>query len=171
MGLTMTRLLSIVAGICLLAPSLVFAGGDAAAGEAKAATCAACHGPNGNAIVDQFPHLAGQVPGYIAAQLAAFKDRSRENAVMAGIVGTLSEQDMKDLDAYFSGLPAHMGSITPEQQEAAVAGAAIYRAGFAEFDIPACMGCHGPTGSGVAPHFSSHCWYVYTVSDDQPGGF
>ena len=153
MGLTMTRLLSIIAGVFLLAPTLIFAGGDTEAGKAKAATCAACHGPEGISPTDQFPHIAGQVPGYIAAQLAAFKSGDRENAIMAGMVGGLEEQDMMDLDAYFSSLPANIGSISPDLQEVAEAGAAIYRGGVAEFSIPACMACHGPTGTGVSPTF------------------
>ena len=153
----MTRILSMIAGILLFAPTLIFAqSGDAEAGKTKIATCAACHGQNGVGTAPENPSLAGQVPGYIAAQLKMFKmgaDGGRENAIMAGMVATLSEQDMADIDAYYSSLPPHKGSITPEQEETALAGRTVYRAGYAEFDIPACMGCHGPSGSGISPHY------------------
>ncbi len=156
----MTRILSMLAGIVLLAPSLLYAqSGDADAGKTKAAACAACHGPIGVGISPDFPNLAGQVPGYVAQQLLLFKNGAngleggRENALMAGMVANLSDQDMADMDAYFSGLKPHQGSITPDMEEVAIAGMAVYRGGFAEFDIPACTSCHGPSGSGIAPSF------------------
>ena len=153
----MTRILSLIAGILLLAPSQIFAqSGDAEAGKTKIVTCAACHGQNGIGTAPENPSLAGQVPGYIATQLKMFKlgaNGGRENAIMSGMVATLSEQDMADIDAYYSSLPPHMGSITPEQEETALAGRVVYRAGYDEFSIPACMGCHGPSGSGIAPHY------------------
>jgi cytochrome c553 len=153
----MIRLVSILAGVALLAPSLLLAqSGDAEAGKGKVVTCVACHGQNGISATPDFPHLAGQVPGYIAAQLDLFKkgaDGGRVNAMMNGMVATLTDQDMADIDAYYSALPAPQGSITPEAEELALAGRPIYRAGNAEFSIPACMGCHGPSGKGIAPHY------------------
>jgi len=71
--------------------------GDAAAGESKAALCAACHGGDGKGTQDTFPNLAGQGAGYIAKQLAEFKSGTRANAVMLGMAAALSEQDMADL--------------------------------------------------------------------------
>ena len=127
--------------------------GDAEAGKQKSATCAACHGADGNSAVDQFPKIAGQVPGYIAAQLASFKSGERENPIMAGMVGALSEQDMADLDAYYASQVVSTGSISADQEESARAGEAIYRGGIAEYSVPACMSCHGPTGSGIPPNF------------------
>ncbi|MDD9875556.1 MAG: c-type cytochrome [Gammaproteobacteria bacterium] len=113
----------------------------------------ACHGMDGNSPTDQFPHLAGQVPGYIAAQLAKFKSGERQNAVMAGLVAALSEQDMANLDAYYSSLEGKKGAITPDQEAAALAGGKIYRGGYKPYDIAACMGCHGPSGRGIPPAF------------------
>ncbi len=153
----MTRILSMLVGIALLAPSLLFAqSGDAEAGKSKIVTCAACHGQDGIGTTPENPSLAGQVPGYIATQLKLFKlgaNGGRENAIMGGMVAALSEQDMADIDAYYSSLPPHKGSITPEQEESALAGQSLYKAGYAEFDIPACMGCHSPNGSGIGPTF------------------
>lgn len=127
--------------------------GDAEAGRAASVTCVACHGADGNSPSDQFPNLAGQVPGFIAAQLAKFKSGARENAVMAGFVAALSEQDMADLDAYYSGLEGKKGGITPDQEAAALAGGKIYRGGYKPYAIAACMGCHGPSGHGIPPNF------------------
>ena len=153
----MIRLLSILASCVLLAPSLLMAQmGDAEAGKGKVVTCVACHGQNGISATPDFPHLAGQVPGYIAAQLALFKkgeDGGRVNAMMGGMVAALSEEDMADIDAYYSSLPAPQGSITPEQENLALSARSLYRAGDAEYNIPACMGCHGPNGKGIAPHY------------------
>ena len=156
----MTRYLLMLAGFVLLAPSMLYAqSGDAEAGKAKAAACGACHGQNGVGTTAEFPNLAGQVPGYIATQLALFKDGAtgveggRVNALMAGMVATLEAQDMADIDAYFSSMPAHQGSITPELEATAIAGMAVYRGGYAEYSIPACISCHGPTGGGIAPAF------------------
>lgn len=84
----------------------VSSGGDAAlasAGEAKSAMCLGCHGAKaqGNG---QFPRLAGQQSEYLLAQLKAFKEGSRKNGMMQVIVANLSEEDMQQLAAYFSGL-------------------------------------------------------------------
>ena len=153
----MYRMLRTLAGMVMLAPALVLAqGGDAEAGRAKTATCVACHGQTGISISPAFPHLAGQVPGFIAAQLKLFQkgaDGGRQNVMMDGMVAGLSEQDMLDIDAFYSAQVPAAGSITPEQADLALAGRPVYRAGHAEFSIPACMGCHGPAGKGIAPHY------------------
>ncbi len=127
--------------------------GDAEAGKQKSATCVACHGADGNSAVDQFPKIAGQVPGYIAGQLANFKSGVRENPIMAGMVAALSDQDMADLDAYYASQQASTGSISADQEEMARAGEAVFRGGVAEYSIPACIGCHGPSGAGIPPNF------------------
>src|ERR1700757_5154630 len=80
-----------------------FTQGDAAAGQAKAAACFACHGPGGNgAINPDWPKLAGQHSSYVAGQLADFKSAKRKNPVMLGQAAGLSEGDMKNLAAYFA---------------------------------------------------------------------
>ncbi len=130
------------------------ASGDAQAGEAKAATCAACHGAQGISAIPVNPNLAGQVPGYIAAQLKAFKSGERVNPIMAGLVISLSEEDMADLDAFYAALPANETmSMTDDDKALAEAGAAIYRGGFADRGISACMSCHGPSGHGIPKNY------------------
>ena len=127
--------------------------GDAEAGKQKAAMCAACHGADGNSVTPDFPNLAGQVPGYISAQLAKFKDGSRANPIMQGMSAGLSEQDMADLDEFYALQEPIIGSITPEQEAEALKGGAIYRGGYEPFEIAACMSCHGPSGHGIPPNF------------------
>lgn len=126
--------------------------GNAEAGKAKSATCAACHGPDGNSPTDMYPKIAGQHAGYIYKQLKDFKQgaatggkEGRSNAVMAGMVAALSDQDMKDLAVYFSSQTMKSGT-TPE--DVVEAGQKLFRAGDMQRGIPACIACHGPRGVG-----------------------
>lgn len=122
------------------------AGGDAKAGEAKVAACVACHGKKGNSTVTTFPKLAGQHAGYVAKQLADFKKgETRSNALMAGQVAGLSEQDMADIGAYYAKQSPSMGQA---DEELAAFGEKIYRGGNPEKGLAACIACHGPTGAG-----------------------
>ena len=138
----------------LFVSSAANAAGDAEAGQAKSAVCAACHGPQGVSSIPLNANLAGQVPGYIEMQLKAFKSGERANVIMAGQAGILSEEDMADLDAYYSSLPAALSSgLTDEEKSLAEAGEAIYRGGFADRGIAACMSCHGPSGHGIPKNY------------------
>jgi len=78
------------------------AGGDAKKGEAKAGTCVACHGPQGNSVNPTWPKLAGQHAAYLVKQLKAFKSGARKDPLMAPQAMTLSEDDMNNLAAYFA---------------------------------------------------------------------
>ena len=83
-----------------------WAGGDAAAGEKKAETCAACHGPAGaKPLTPDYPILAGQPEDYLKHTLKAYKSGKRKNAIMNGMATPLSKQDIADLAAYFSKQP------------------------------------------------------------------
>ncbi|MGE0079788.1 MAG: cytochrome c [Thiohalomonadaceae bacterium] len=119
--------------------------GDAAAGQGKAAVCAACHGMDGNSMVPMFPKLAGQHTSYIAKQLTAFKSGERQDPTMAPMAAPLSDQDVADLAAYFGSQKASVGTANPELAQA---GGKIYRGGIAAKGVSACMACHGPSGSG-----------------------
>ncbi len=138
--------------------------GDAEAGKAKSATCTACHMADGNSVVPSFPKIAGQQPGYIAKQLADFKSGARLDDTMKGMVAALSEQDMLDLEAYFSDQTQSPGEISQDQAELALAGEVIYRGGLAKFSVTACMACHGPDGKGLQPNFprlsGQHASYI-----------
>lgn len=76
--------------------------GDAAAGKKKSMMCAACHGPNGIAIVPGAPNLAGQAEMYFSKALRDFKSGARKNENMTVVAGSLSDQDIADLAAYYA---------------------------------------------------------------------
>ena len=74
-------LASILAVISLQA----VAEGDASAGQAKSAICAACHGADGNSVVPNWPKLAGQHPDYMVRQVTLIKSGARSVRVRRGI--------------------------------------------------------------------------------------
>lgn len=77
---------------------------DAAAGKAKSATCAACHGNNGISMIPMYPNLAGQKEQYLVLQMKAFRDGERKNMVMAPMAAGLSDDDIANLSAYYASL-------------------------------------------------------------------
>jgi cytochrome c553 len=121
------------------------AAGDPAAGKAKAAACAACHGVDGNSTAPNFPNLAAQNPAYIVKQLRDYKSGARKNAIMGGMAAPLSDQDMEDVAAYFASQPLKVGTAS---RTSLSAGERLYRGGDSASGVPACMACHSPTGSG-----------------------
>jgi len=131
---------------------------DAAKGQQIATqVCAACHGADGNSIGPANPKLAGQIPDYLAKQLANFKPAAagkpaeRNNAIMAGFAATLSPEDMRNVAAFYASQ-----RLQPEKarnKDTIELGQKIYRAGIAEKGVAACAGCHGPRGEGVPGQF------------------
>ncbi|GHB77312.1 cytochrome c [Psychrosphaera saromensis] len=126
--------------------------GDAEAGKTKSAPCAACHGADGNAAITIYPKIAGQHAGYIYKQLTELKlgmtsggKEGRYDPVMSAMASPLSDQDMKDLAAYFSSQTMTSGSTA---EDVVVTGQDLYRGGDMERGIPACLACHGPRGVG-----------------------
>ena len=90
-----------------LMTTLIFAStsaiaGDAAAGKAKSAMCASCHGPAGISLSPLWPNLAGQKEQYLIKQIKAFRDGSRQDPMMAPMVAALSDTDIENLAAYYS---------------------------------------------------------------------
>jgi cytochrome c553 len=125
--------------------STALAAGDPAAGKEKSASCAACHGADGNSVNPEWPKLAGQHQGYLVKQLTYFKDGERVNETMKGMASNLTEQDREDLAAYFSSQKVKIGVADPSLVEF---GQKIYRSGNASSGVAPCMGCHGPNGAG-----------------------
>ena len=113
--------------------------------------CAACHGADGNSAITLNPKLAAQYPEYLEKQLTEFKSGKRANAVMSGMASTLSEQDMKDIAAYFAAKKLTLGQAA--KNGAGSLGEKIYRGGIAATGVPACAACHGPNGSGLPKQF------------------
>lgn len=125
--------------------SSAFAAGDAAAGQAKAAACAACHGPDGNSFNPEWPKLAGQHPDYIVKQLKDFKAGVRQNPLMSPMAAPLNDQDILDLAAFFSSQKTQLGEADPNL---VAAGEKVYRGGNVASGVSACAACHSPTGTG-----------------------
>ena len=121
------------------------ASGDAAAGKDKSVVCAGCHGLEGVTADKTIPNLAGQGASYVYKQLVEFKSGVRENAIMAGMVAALSDDDMKNLAAFYAELPQAEGISASENLEA---GRQIYAGGITAIQVPACASCHAPDGAG-----------------------
>ena len=77
---------------------------DAAAGRAKAAACAMCHGPVGIAAAPDTPNLAGQPASYVEEQLKAYRGGSRRHEVMSLMARPLTDADIANLAAWFSSI-------------------------------------------------------------------
>lgn len=87
----------------LLATGQVIAGGDVNAGEEKAATCAGCHGPNGEGF-DENPPIAGLDIELFKTSMQAYKSGEKEDPMMNMLVAPLSDEDIADLAAYYASL-------------------------------------------------------------------
>ncbi|SFS17266.1 Cytochrome c553 [Dyella sp. OK004] len=140
--------------------------GNPQAGADKAAVCGACHGPQGIAIAPNFPNLAGQSPTYLYVQLKAFKEGQRSDPVMTGQAAPLSDEDMRDLAAYYASLPAKPAG----KADASSRGGQLYLSGDPVKGIPPCQGCHGPVGQGPQPRWSSApqpAWHTFPRLEGQ----
>lgn len=155
------RLMLATAVSALLAPSLhaqYVVKGDAAKGQEIAAkVCAACHGPDGNSPLAVNPSLAGQHPEYIYKQLGNFKPKGgkppeRNNAVMAGMVAPLSDDDMKNVAAYYASQRPRPRAARGGE-ELIKQGQLIYRGGIAAKNVAACASCHSPNGAGLPAQY------------------
>jgi len=153
------RLLAAV--VAALAAQTVAAQGVIKGDPAKAQqivnqVCVACHAADGNSPTPANPSLAGQHPEYTYKQLMNFKPQGgkkaeRENGVMAGMVASLSEDDMKNLAAYFAAQKAK--PRTARDAALAKQGEAIYRGGILAKGVAACASCHAPNGAGMPAQF------------------
>ncbi len=109
--------------------------------------------PHGRRVARQpgQPDPAGQHPEYLAKQLAEFKAGKRDNAIMKGFAGTLSDADMKNVAAFYAGKQAKPGFA--KNKDIVALGEKIYRGGIADKQVPACAGCHSPTGAGIPAQY------------------
>jgi cytochrome c553 len=189
-------LLTVSISLALAASAgVVHAQGNATGGKAKAASCAGCHGEDGNSTMPGFPKLAGQHKGYLVKQLGAFKDGSRMSPMMAPLAAGLDDAAIEEIAAYYAGnkvaanpapvLPASdddddAPAKTDEQKKAELAklidqGGDLYRNGNLTTAVSACVACHGPFGEGNRPAaypslHSQHADYlIKTLTDFKTG--
>ena len=132
--------------LLILATSTALAQGDAQAGQAKTAVCAACHGASGNdSLLPNVPKLGGQGERYLTKQLVEIKSGTRAVPLMTGMLNAMTDQDLADIAAWFSSQSAPQGAVDPAKR---VLGETLFRAGNASIGVAACSACHAPNGAG-----------------------
>jgi cytochrome c553 len=113
-------------------------------------TCGGCHGAQGASIVPKFPNLAAQPANYLAAQLKAFRSRSRGDpdalAFMWGMAASLDDSQIDALAQYYSAKRAPTGASGDAALRAR--GKTLYEHGLASGNVPPCGACHGSSGEG-----------------------
>lgn len=120
-------------GACLAGAVLAQeAAGDRQAGRVLAGQCRTCHGLDGKARIPVAPNIGGESAAYIARQLAAFRDGSRQSEMMSVVAASLSDDQIRDLAAWFAG---HRAVAMPPADPAGAPGL--------------CAGCHGADGIAV----------------------
>jgi len=136
------------------------AAGDATAGEAKTAMCAACHGKDGNSAAPNFPKLANLGEKYLVKQMQDIKSGERNVLEMTGMLAGMSDQDLENIAAYFTSQSMQLSGAKKidiqlqsglKSEDPIALGAKVYRAGNSTTGTPACTGCHSPRGQGNAP--------------------
>jgi len=133
--------------------------GDAEAGQGKVALCAACHGSDGKGILPLYPNIGGQGEAYLYKQISEIKAGIRVVPEMAPFTAALSDQDMMDIAAYYSTQPRQLEGSQPlesvpfalNSEDFLVLGELVFRSGNLENGVPACTGCHSPSGKGNFP--------------------
>jgi len=149
------------------------AAGDATAGQAKAAVCGACHGPDGNSPAPNFPKLAGQGERYLTKQMHDIKDGKRTVLEMTGLLTNLSDQDLADIAADFASQKGSVGAADPKLVEK---GQALFRGGKLAEDqpiggMPACKACHSGRRRCRSGGLPSPEWSTCSVHGQAIEGF
>jgi cytochrome c553 len=151
-GLVFVAIVILVAGLGAARAQSADAAPDAMAPRLQA--CAACHGAQGQGTGDvYFPRLAGKPAGYLYNQLVAFRDGRRKYPPMNYLLEFLPDAYFQQIAAYFAAQKPPLPEPTvPEVSQAVLAqGEALVTQGDAARGIPACVSCHGPSFTGMAP--------------------
>ncbi|MCK9621751.1 MAG: cytochrome c4 [Methylobacter sp.] len=172
------------------ATSILHAESNINAGKEKSASCSSCHGDDGNSMVATFPKLAQQHSSYLAQQLHAFKDGSRNDPMMSPMALALTNEDITDISAYYAtqkvsenALPTLPPADEDEKpagkkddiQAVIAQGSDLYRNGNLKSEVSACIACHGPFGEGNKPASfpalrSQHADYLIKALTDFKSG-
>jgi len=149
--------------------------GDPARGQSVAGKiCAACHGTDGNSPTPVNPKIAGQVPEYLRKQLNNFKSSAgnkpeRSNPIMGGMAASLSDEDIRDLAAYYAAQRTQPG--VAKNKETLALGRKIWRGGDASKSLPACAACHGASGTGLPAQYPRLAGQYAEYSEAQLAAF
>jgi cytochrome c553 len=119
--------------------------------ELSTNVCAACHTADGSRGLPANPILQGQHAEYLVKQLTEFKAGKRANAIMNGMAAPLSDADVKNVAAFYASKQAKPGFA--KNKDTVLLGEKIYRGGIAAKSVPACAGCHSPTGAGIPAQY------------------
>jgi cytochrome c553 len=141
--------------------------GDAKAGAGKVAMCIGCHGIVGYQAtfpeVYKVPKISGQNAKYLGAALEAYRKGDRKHPSMRGIAGTLTDQDIADVAAYYAqdGVPVAGAAELPAPAAANAQVTALLQKG-------ACVSCHGDNFSkAIDPSYpklaGQHADYLYAA--------
>jgi cytochrome c553 len=172
------------------ATSILHAEGNINAGKEKSASCSSCHGEDGNSMVATFPKLAQQHSSYLAQQLQAFKDGTRNDPMMSPMAKSLSDDDIADISTYYAAQKASenaLPTLPPADEDEKPAGkkgdiqaviaqgSDLYRNGNLQSEVSACIACHGPFGEGNKPASfpalkSQHADYLIKALSDFKSG-
>ena len=125
---------------------------DLARGQAiSTSVCVACHANDGSRGTPAYPILQGQHPRYLFKQLDEFKSGKRDNPIMKVYASALSPDDMRNVAAFYASKQAKPGFA--KNKQLVPLGEKIYRGGIADRSVPACSGCHSPTGDGIPAQY------------------
>ena len=114
-------------------------------------SCASCHNADGNSAIPANPKLAQQHPEYILKQLQDFKSGKRKSAIMKPLASALSDEDMRNVAWFVASKGGKPGFA--KDKDLVGLGEKIYRGGIADRNVPACAGCHSPTGAGIPAQY------------------
>jgi cytochrome c553 len=140
---------------------------DVAAGRALVENqCTGCHTPEGGGRTAEIPNLAGQPAAYLAEAMHAYRDGRRHHAALKDLIAAYSEEDIRNIAAYFAGLPRVVA--TPPDDEPG----AVYREG--EEVAAACIACHGEDGFSTTPGVPNlagqHPMYLIVATQEYANG-
>ena len=154
----MKRIFFVYGLIAMFLTTPAWGGGDAAAGKLKTASCAGCHGQDGNSAIASFPKLAGLGEKYLTAQLRHVKAGERVIVEMTGLLDYMTDQDLQDMAAYYNSKIIPLSGAKEitllgidDPQDVLDLGENLYRAGNLKTGVAACIACHSPSGKGNGP--------------------
>jgi cytochrome c553 len=125
---------------------------DLAKGQEKSAqVCGACHTADGTRGLPANPIIAGQHADYLAKQLHDFKGNKRASPIMGAMAAPLTDEDIRNVAAFYASKQAKAGFA--KNKDTILLGEKIYRGGIAAKQVPACAGCHSPTGAGIPAQY------------------
>ena len=124
--------------------------GNPGPGRDKSQLCQGCHGEFGNSTEPLIPKLAGQYGKYISKQVRNYQAGVRTHQIMNAMAGTINDEDLADISAYFAAQPKMKGSGAVGSE----LGKTLFTKGDINRKMVACINCHGVNGKGLTPKTS-----------------